>query len=47
MYDTRFGLRRRPFRPTPDTDAYYPATTHEAALAGLRRASTTTKPSRS
>ncbi len=38
MYDTRFGLRRRPFRPTPDTDAYYPATTHEAALAGLHRA---------
>lgn len=37
MYDTRFGLRRRPFRPTPDTDAYYPATTHEAALARLRR----------
>jgi type II secretory pathway predicted ATPase ExeA len=38
MYDTRFGLRRRPFRPTPDTDAYYPAATHETALHQLRRA---------
>jgi type II secretory pathway predicted ATPase ExeA len=38
MYDTRFGLRRRPFRPTPDTDAYYPAATHEAALRQLKRA---------
>lgn len=33
-----FGLTRRPFRPTPDTDAYYPAAAHEAALAGLRTA---------
>jgi type II secretory pathway predicted ATPase ExeA len=33
-----FGLRVRPFRTTPDTDAYYPATTHETALAELRRA---------
>jgi type II secretory pathway predicted ATPase ExeA len=38
MYDTRFGLRRRPFRPTPDTDAYFPAASHEAALHQLRRA---------
>jgi len=38
MYDTRFGLRRRPFRPTPDTDAYFPAATHETALDQLRRA---------
>jgi type II secretory pathway predicted ATPase ExeA len=38
MYDSHFGLRRRPFRPTPDTDAYYPATTHEAALDQLVRA---------
>ncbi|MBO0699078.1 MAG: AAA family ATPase [Zavarzinella sp.] len=38
MYDTRFGLRRRPFRPTPDTDSYFPATTHEAALRQLKRA---------
>jgi type II secretory pathway predicted ATPase ExeA len=33
-----FGLTRRPFRPTPDTDAYYPAAGHEAALGGLRSA---------
>ncbi len=33
-----FGLTRRPFRPTPDTDAYFPAAAHEAALAGLRGA---------
>jgi len=38
MSDTRFGLRRRPFRPTPDTDAYFPAATHETALHQLRRA---------
>jgi general secretion pathway protein A len=37
MYGS-FGLRRRPFRPTPDTDAYYPAATHEAALRRLRQA---------
>lgn len=34
----RFGLTRRPFRSTPDTDAYFPAATHELALAGLRHA---------
>lgn len=33
-----FGLTRRPFRPTPDTDAYYPAAGHEAALGELRDA---------
>ena len=33
-----FGLTRRPFRPTPDTDAYYPAPSHDAALVGLRHA---------
>jgi type II secretory pathway predicted ATPase ExeA len=33
-----FGLTRRPFRPTPDTNAYYPAAGHEAALGGLRSA---------
>ncbi len=33
-----FGLTRRPFRPTPDTDAYFPAASHEAALHGLRSA---------
>src|SRR5256885_6400454 len=38
MYDTRFGLRRRPFRSTPDTDSYFPAATHELALHRLRRA---------
>jgi type II secretory pathway predicted ATPase ExeA len=35
---TRFGLRRRPFRPTPDTDAYFPAAGHDAALRQLSRA---------
>lgn len=38
MYDTHFGLRQRPFRTTPDTAHYYPATTHERALARLLRA---------
>jgi type II secretory pathway predicted ATPase ExeA len=38
MYQSRFGLRRRPFRPTPDTDAYFPAAGHEAALHQVRRA---------
>jgi type II secretory pathway predicted ATPase ExeA len=38
MYETHFGLRRRPFRPIPDSDAYYPATTHERALEHLRQA---------
>src|SRR5262249_30495679 len=33
-----FGLRQRPFRTTPDTEFYYPATAHEVALADLRRA---------
>lgn len=33
----RFGLRTRPFRTSPDVDGYYPATTHESALAELRR----------
>lgn len=38
MYETHFGLRRRPFRPVPDTESYYPATTQEQALAELLRA---------
>lgn len=38
MYEHHFGLRRRPFRPTPDTDAYYPATGHEHALEDIRQA---------
>src|SRR5215470_6661505 len=33
-----FGLRAKPFRTTPDVDSYYPATTHETALAELRQA---------
>jgi type II secretory pathway predicted ATPase ExeA len=33
---TRFGLRRRPFPNTPDASCYYPATSHEKALARLR-----------
>ena len=37
MYASHFGLRGRPFRTTPDTDTYYPATSHEVALAELRR----------
>src|SRR5438093_2339749 len=37
MYLSHFGLRARPFRTTPDVDGYYPATTHETALAELRR----------
>jgi len=35
MYEKHFGLRRRPFRPTPDGDSYYPATGHEHALDRL------------
>jgi type II secretory pathway predicted ATPase ExeA len=35
MVETHFGLRHRPFRPTPDSAGYYPATTHERALARL------------
>jgi type II secretory pathway predicted ATPase ExeA len=35
MYEKHFGLRCRPFRPTPDSDSYYPATTHEQALERL------------
>src|SRR5437763_13682581 len=38
MYETRFGLKRRPFPATPDDALYYPATGHEAALASLARA---------
>jgi type II secretory pathway predicted ATPase ExeA len=35
MYASQFGLRRRPFRATPDNESYYPATTHERALTQL------------
>lgn len=38
MFETRFGLRRRPFRPIPDTDSYFPAAGHEDALSRLHRA---------
>jgi type II secretory pathway predicted ATPase ExeA len=35
MYESHFGLRQRPFRTIPDSEHYYPATSHEAALAQL------------
>jgi type II secretory pathway predicted ATPase ExeA len=38
MIETHFGLRRRPFRATPDSAGYYPATTHEQALARILQA---------
>lgn len=37
MDENRFGLKCRPFPPTPDTALYYPATLHESALAALKR----------
>ncbi len=40
MYETHFGLQQRPFRPTPDTAYYYPATGQERALAQLQQALT-------
>ncbi|HEX5270834.1 MAG TPA: AAA family ATPase [Gemmataceae bacterium] len=38
MYESHFGLRHRPFRATPDSGCYYPATGHEQALQRLLRA---------
>jgi type II secretory pathway predicted ATPase ExeA len=38
MYQSHFGLRQRPFRSTPDPAAYFPAATHEHALALIRQA---------
>jgi general secretion pathway protein A len=38
MYQERFGLKRRPFPPTPDSSFYYPATPHEQAVALFLRA---------
>jgi type II secretory pathway predicted ATPase ExeA len=38
MYETHFGLRQRPFRPTPDSGCYYPAGGHERVLDRLLRA---------
>jgi len=35
MYESKFGLRRRPFRSLADSDSYYAATTHEQCLARL------------
>jgi type II secretory pathway predicted ATPase ExeA len=35
MIVSHFGLRQRPFPATPDGACYYPATTHERALARL------------
>lgn len=40
MYETHFGLRHRPFQASPDEDCYYPATTHENAIARLVQAVT-------
>src|SRR5262245_45704494 len=38
MMQTHFGLRQRPFRATPDSGCYYPATSHERAIARLLQA---------
>lgn len=38
MYESRYGLRQRPFAATPDSAGYYPATTHEQALSRLVQA---------
>jgi general secretion pathway protein A len=38
MYEAHFGLKRRPFSSTPDSDYYYPATSHERALSTLQNA---------
>ena len=35
MIEAHFGLRRRPFPVSPDHACYYPATSHEQALARL------------
>ena len=35
MYQTHFGFRQRPFPATPDPARYYPATSHERAIARL------------
>ncbi len=35
MYETHFQLRQRPFPATPDPARYYPATSHERAIARL------------
>jgi type II secretory pathway predicted ATPase ExeA len=38
MYESHFGLRRRPFRPGPDPAAFYAAAPHEEALQSVRQA---------
>jgi type II secretory pathway predicted ATPase ExeA len=37
MDESRYGLTRRPFPPTPDAALYYPASAHESALTALAR----------
>jgi type II secretory pathway predicted ATPase ExeA len=37
MFQAQLGLWQRPFPATPDLSCYYPATTHERAVARLRR----------
>ncbi len=36
MYESHFGLCSRPFRAGPDASAYFPATSHEAAIRALQ-----------
>jgi type II secretory pathway predicted ATPase ExeA len=38
MYVSHYGLKHRPFRAAPDSDYYYPATSHERALGQLLQA---------
>jgi type II secretory pathway predicted ATPase ExeA len=38
MYETHFGLQRRPFPASPSCDTYYPASGHEQAFAQLLQA---------
>jgi type II secretory pathway predicted ATPase ExeA len=38
MDESRLDALKRVFRPIPDSDAYYPATSHEKALACARTA---------
>jgi type II secretory pathway predicted ATPase ExeA len=38
MYETHFGFRERPFRPTLDTACYYPAASPDRALTRLLQA---------
>src|SRR5437868_14402771 len=38
MFETHFALKHRPFRATPDTERYYPASGHEQVLGRLLEA---------